>query len=92
MTLEGKVVNGVIVPDNGAALPEGARVIIEWNAEADDLGDIPILPSSEKHEEHLAALRESVAETKAGVPAITVPEAFARVDEAIRRVAEEIAK
>jgi hypothetical protein len=60
--LEGTVVNGVIVPDGGRPLPEGARVRIEL-AEA--------LPADHPHapydrETELAILRESIEEMKAG--------------------------
>jgi hypothetical protein len=37
MTLEGTVVNGMIVLDDAARLPEGARVRVEL-ADLDDLG------------------------------------------------------
>jgi hypothetical protein len=62
MTLEGTVVNGVIVPDARAQLPEGARVWIEL---ADDDA---LFPPSEPYdrEKELAILRESIEDMKAG--------------------------
>ena len=66
MTLQGTVVNGAIVIDGTHALPEGARVWIEL-ATADDSDDFTPPPPTETYEEHLAALRASIEETKAGV-------------------------
>jgi hypothetical protein len=66
MTLEGTVVNGVIVLNGGAALPEGARVRIELEVD-DDLGNLPLPPpTAETYEEHLANLRQSIQDTKDG--------------------------
>ena len=64
MTLEGTVVNGVIVLDGDPELPEGARVSVELAAE-DDWDDIGP-PPTETYEEHLAILRESIEDAKAG--------------------------
>ena len=60
--LEGTVVKGVIVPDGGAQLPEGARVRIEL-ADPDDLAPPPEPYDREKE---LAILRESLEDVKAG--------------------------
>jgi hypothetical protein len=62
MTLEGTVVNGVIVLDRGPQLAEGTRVRIEVEDD-DDLG-----PPSEPYdrEKELAILRESIEDMKAG--------------------------
>jgi len=62
MTLEGTVVNGVIVLDAGTQLPEGARVRVE-PAEDDDLFPPPEPYDREKE---LAILRESLEDVKAG--------------------------
>lgn len=62
MTLEGAVVNGVIVLDAGTQLPEGARVCVEL-AEDDDLFPPPEPYDREKE---LAILRESLEDVKAG--------------------------
>jgi hypothetical protein len=62
MTLEGTVVNGLIVLDTGTQLPEGARVFVEL-AENDDLFPPPEPYDREKE---LAILRESLEDVKAG--------------------------
>ncbi|MGL6095905.1 MAG: hypothetical protein ACRC7O_08940 [Fimbriiglobus sp.] len=69
MSFEGTVVNGTIVLDGGPQLPDGVRVRVEF---ADELGadDFPPPPATETYEEHLAALRESAADMRAGVPGI----------------------
>jgi hypothetical protein len=61
MTLEGTVVNGVIVPDAMARLPEGARVRIE-------LADDDLFPPPEPYdrEKELVILREALEDAKAG--------------------------
>ena len=70
MTLEGTVVNGVIVLDGNPPLPEGARVRVELAADEDDLWDelekVPPPPATETYEEHLAKLRQSIEDMKAG--------------------------
>ncbi len=62
MGLEGTVVNGVIVLDGGANLPDGSRVRVEV-ADSDDL-----MPPPEPYdrEKELAILRESLADVQAG--------------------------
>ncbi|HYT87479.1 MAG TPA: hypothetical protein VEL76_02065 [Gemmataceae bacterium] len=67
MTLEGTVVNGVIVLDGGARLPEGERVRVEV-ADPDDLAP-PLEPYDRAKE--LAILREALEDVRAGrgVPA-----------------------
>lgn len=62
MTLEGTVVNGVIVLDGGAQLPEGERVRVEV-ANPDDLAPPPEPYDREKE---LAILREALEDVKAG--------------------------
>ena len=62
MTLEGTVVNGVIVLDGGVQLPEGERVRVEV-ADPDDLAPPPEPYDREKE---LAILRESLEEVRAG--------------------------
>lgn len=59
---EGTVVNGVIVLDGGARLPEGARVHVEV-AGPDDL-----VPPTEPYdrEKELAILREALEDVRAG--------------------------
>ena len=62
MTLEGTVINGVIVLDGGARLPESQRVRIEL-VDDDDL--VPP-PEPYDREKELAILRESLEDVKAG--------------------------
>jgi hypothetical protein len=61
MTLEGTVLNGVIVLDGGARLPEGERVRVEL---LDD--DLAPPPEPYDREKELAILRESIEDMKAG--------------------------
>jgi hypothetical protein len=62
MTLEGTVVNGVIVLDGGTQLPEGGRVRVEL-ADPDDLAPPPEPYDRDKE---LAVLRESLEDARAG--------------------------
>jgi hypothetical protein len=62
MTLEGTVVNGVIVLDGGARLPEGERVRVEL---ADD-DDLAPPPEPYDRAKELAILREALEDVKAG--------------------------
>ena len=75
MLLEGTIQNGALVPDDGAALPDGARVRYELLA-ADDEEDLGPPPDTETRAEFLASLRESVAESRAGVSGIPLDEAM----------------
>ena len=59
MILEGSILNGRVELDSPAELPDGTRVRLV----ADDLAP----PGSETREEFLQSLRESIAESKAGV-------------------------
>jgi hypothetical protein len=69
MTLEGTVVNGVIVPDGGATLPEGSRVRIEVSESL----------APHDREKELTLLRERIAEMQTGSPGIPLREAMARL-------------
>lgn len=91
MTLQGTVVNGTIVLDGNPPLAEGARVRVEY-AEDDEFDDIAPPPTTETYEEHLAILRQSIAEAKAGIPGRTVEEAMAEVDAELRRLTDETGK
>ena len=73
MVQRGTVRNGVIVPE-GPPPPEGTVVVFEPSgADTDeDSGDMP--PSTETREEILESLRQSIAETKAGVKGIPLNE------------------
>jgi hypothetical protein len=77
MTLEGTIRDGLIVPDAGPRLPDGARV--RYELLADDEDDIGPPPTAETREEFLQSLRDSVAEARAGVPGIPLAEAMSRI-------------
>jgi hypothetical protein len=62
MTFSGTVVNGVIVLEGGAQLPEGARVRVELD-DPDDLAP-PAEPYDRDNE--LALLREALEDVRAG--------------------------
>lgn len=75
MTLAGTVTNGVIVPDDGAALPEGSRVRIEL----EEVYEYPHPLAPYDREKELALLRQAIAEVQSGVPGIPLDEAFAQI-------------
>jgi hypothetical protein len=85
MTIAGTVVNGVIVPDSGACLPEGSRVRIEL----DPVYEYPHPLAPYDRGKELALLRERIAEAKAGVPGLSIEETFALVDAELRQVERE---
>ncbi len=62
MSFFGTVVNGVIVLEGNAQLPEGARVWVEL----DEDDDIPPPPEPYDREKELAILREALEDVKAG--------------------------
>lgn len=64
MTLEGTVVNGVVVFDRAAKAPEGARVRVAF--EVEDADDIGAPPDPYDPDRDLALLREAVEDMKAG--------------------------
>jgi hypothetical protein len=82
MAIEGTVVNGVLVFD-GPPPPDGTRLRLEVADADDDLWDeldkVPPPPTTETYEEHLEALRQSIAEMKAGVPGMPLKEAMAKI-------------
>jgi hypothetical protein len=63
MTFQGTVVNGMIVLDGAPELPEGFRVNVEFLMDGDDIG---APPEPFDYQEHLAALRASYEDGKAG--------------------------
>jgi hypothetical protein len=64
MSFAGTVVNGSIVLDGLARLPEGSRVEVDIVEDGDDIG---APPEPFDYQEHLAALRESYAGIKLGL-------------------------
>jgi hypothetical protein len=62
MTLDGTVVNGMIVLDSGVILPNGARIRVEV---ADDNELVPPSETYDRDQE-IAILRESLADVQAG--------------------------
>jgi hypothetical protein len=76
MSLEGTVVNGVVVPDEGTTLPEGSRVRIELSEERYEYPH-PMAPYD--REKEFALLRERIAEMQSGVPGIPLDEAFEQI-------------
>lgn len=63
MAVEGTVVNGTVILDEGGRLPEGARVRVELTEDEDD-----IAPPPEQYDraEVIAILRESLEDAEAG--------------------------
>jgi hypothetical protein len=62
MTLQGTVINGVIVPDHATPLPEGARVRFEL----EEVFEYPHPMAPYDREKELGVLRESIEDMKAG--------------------------
>jgi hypothetical protein len=84
MPLFGTIVNGEVRLDEPAKLPEGSRVTVILGEE-DDFGPVPV--ATESHAEFMASLRESIAETNAGVRGRSVDEVFDDLDREIRGTA-----
>jgi hypothetical protein len=85
MALEGTVVNGAVVLDDGSRLPEGARVRLEL-IEEDELPGVPDASLPDDHplapynrEKEIAILRERIEAMKAGEAGIPLEEAMARI-------------
>ena len=78
MIQHGTVVNGVIVLDAPANLPEGTRVCVELAEDAEHWEKLATMPPEpETYEEHLALLRQSIAAVEAGERGIPADEVFA---------------
>ena len=65
MSFAGTVMNGAIVLDDSACLPDGYRVRVELEDELDG-DDIGAPPEPYDRETHLALLREGLEDVKAG--------------------------
>jgi len=90
MTVEGTVVNGMVVLDTGASLPEGSRVRVALSDDDDLAVELP--HATETYQEHLAILRQSITDAKAGVGGMTLAEAMSALDAELRRLADEVRK
>ncbi len=92
MTLEGTVVNGQVVFGGAPKLPEGFVVRAEFIDPDDELDvaldGMPVPPPTETYEEHLALLRQSVADAKAGIGLMTLEGAMAELDAELQRLME----
>ena len=78
----GTMRNGVIIPDEPDAIPEGTRITLDFPGEEDDgawPADCPPPPATETREELIASLREDLAAIRAGERGVPVAEAFARI-------------
>ena len=78
MTLEGTVVNGLIVLDGPDKFPEGMRVRVE-PAISDETFEYPHPLAPYEREKELALLRDRVAAFRRGERGVPVDEAFARI-------------
>lgn len=90
MVLEGRVVNGVVVLDEGSQLPEGTRVLLQV-IEDDEVEayEAMILPDPSLPPDHplapynreveIAILRKRIEAMKAGEVGIPLDEAIARL-------------
>lgn len=77
MTLEGTVMNGVVVFDNTHRIPEGTRVRVDVEIDEELPPDHPLAPYDRKAE--VALLRERIAAGEAGGPVVPLREAMARI-------------
>ena len=79
MKLLGTIVNGRLELDTPTDLPEGTRMVsLQFEDWEDFEGPYPV--PEETWDEHLAELRVRIAELDAGVPGMTVEQAFAAID------------
>lgn len=88
MTLTGTVRNGQVVFDGPERFPDGTRVEMVLADEDADLDGMPA-PPRETYAEHLALLRQSIADADAGVRGRSVAESMAALDAELRRLAGE---
>ena len=71
----GTMFDGIIVPDEPSRIPNGTRIVFE---RVEELDDVPY-SFHETEEQIIASIRESIAETKAGVPGIPLEEIAAEL-------------
>jgi hypothetical protein len=77
MTLEGTVLNGVVVFDGAARLPDGVRVRVDVELDEELPPDHPLAPYDRKTE--VALLRKRIEASYAGGPVIPLHEAMAQI-------------
>jgi hypothetical protein len=77
MTLEGTVLNGVVVFDGAARIPDGIRVRVEMELDEELSPDHPLAPYD--HTVEIALLRERIEASYAGGPIIPLREAMAQI-------------
>ena len=82
MKLLGTIVNGRVELDTPTDLPDGTRVVSLEAEEFEDEGvyEYPHPMAPYDREKEIALPRERIAERDAGVPGLSVDEAFAAVD------------
>jgi hypothetical protein len=78
MTLEGTIVNGVVILDGDTKVPEGARVRVDFAADAETF-EYPHPLAPYDREKEVALLRERIANREAGGPGIPLREAMAGI-------------
>ena len=79
MKLLGTIVNGRLELDTPTDLPEGTRMVSLQFEDWEDF-EHPYHPPRESWDDHIADLRMRIAELDAGVPCMTVDQAFAALD------------
>ncbi len=72
MTLDGTVVNGVVVFDGSRTLAEGTRVRVEVEGADTDEWPGGLASPTDSYEEHLTKLRQSIADAEAGVGLVSL--------------------
>ena len=78
MTLEGTIINGVVVFDGDTKVPEGAKVRVDFAADAETL-EYPHPLATYDRKKEVALLRDRIANRDAGGPGIPLKEAMTRI-------------
>lgn len=78
MTLDGTIVNGVVVFDGGAKVPEGARVRVDFVADAEAF-EYPHPLAQYDRVKEVELLRDRIAKRESGEPGIPLREAMAGI-------------
>src|SRR4051812_31725050 len=88
MVVEGVVVNGRVEAKLPKSWPEGSVVTLAL-VEPDELDAMPPMPEVETEAEFIESIRQELADIDAGIPGMSVEQAFAAVDDELRRLAAE---